>query len=323
MVHYHLGNVLQAQKKPAEAAQAYRTAIALKPTYAPAHCNLGNSLMDLDQLAEAEAAYRKAFALDPKLTRAQYNLGIALEYQDKPAQAEKAYIKVLALEPQHAEAHCNLGNALKNQGRFAESLQEFHRGHELGSKQSTWRYPSEQWLRNAERFAELEPKLPAILQGREAPANPGEAVTLAWMCQKKKLPLASARLYADAFRADPQLAADLSARRRYSAAKSAALAAAGQGEDAARLPDKVAAMCRRWALGWLRDELKAYETLATQNNPATVRTILQRLKNCQHDPDLASLRDKDAVEKLPPAERDACRKLWNDVADLLQRARAK
>jgi hypothetical protein len=34
------------------------------------------------------------------------------------------------------------------------------------------------------------------------------------------------------------------------------------------LPDKVAAMFRRWALGWLRDDLTVYANLAGQNNPA-------------------------------------------------------
>jgi hypothetical protein len=41
------------------------------------------------------------------------------------------------------------------------------------------------------------------------------------------------------------------------------------------------------------------------------------------DKDLASIRDKDAVAKLPIDEREACRKLWADVAELLQKVREK
>ena len=78
-------------------------------------------------------------------------------------------------------------------------------------------------------------------------------------------------------------------------------------------------MFRRRALGWLRDDLAAYSKIAQQNNPAAMKAIRQRLTHWQHDPDLASLRNKDAVDKLPEAERDACRKLWADVAALLQR----
>ena len=49
----------------------------------------------------------------------------------------------------------------------------------------------------------------------------------------------------------------------------------------------------------------------------------QILQFWQKNPDLAGLRDKDAVDKLPEAERDACRKLWADVAALLRRTQEK
>jgi eukaryotic-like serine/threonine-protein kinase len=144
------------------------------------------------------------------------------------------------------------------------------------------------------------------------------------MCQQhQKRHVAAARLYADAFAAEPKLAADLNAQHRYHAACSAALATAGQGEDARLLPDKVVAMFRRWALGWLRDDLTAYRKIAQQSNPAVKRAIQQRLAHWQRDLDLAGLRDKDAVDKLPEAERDACQKLWADVAALLKRTQEK
>jgi hypothetical protein len=38
------------------------------------------------------------------------------------------------------------------------------------------------------------------------------------------------------------------------------------------------------------------------------------------DPDLAGLRDAGALKRLPPAERQECRALWQEVADLLRRA---
>jgi serine/threonine-protein kinase len=240
-------------------------------------------------------------------------------------EAEAAYRKAIDFKPDYALAHCNLGDALKRQGRFAESLAAYRRGHELGSKQPGWRYPSLQLVRTAERFVALEKKLLAILAGEESPANPGEALVLASMCQQphNKRYAASARLYADAFAAEPKLAADLKAQHRYNAACSAALAAAGQGVDARSLPDKVAAMFRRWALGWLRDDLTAYSKSAEQNDPAAKRAIQQRLTHWRCDPALASLRDNDAVDKLPQAERDACRKLWADVANLLERTQQK
>ena len=49
----------------------------------------------------------------------------------------------------------------------------------------------------------------------------------------------------------------------------------------------------------------------------------QALRHWQKDPALASLRDKDALAKLPEPERDTCRKLWAEVDALLERAQPK
>ena len=66
-------------------------------------------------------------------------------------------------------------------------------------------------------------------------AGAAERIELASFCRwYKRLYAAAACFYADAFANDPNLAADLRQQHRYNAACSAALAAAGQGEDAWR-----------------------------------------------------------------------------------------
>jgi hypothetical protein len=51
------------------------------------------------------------------------------------------------------------------------------------------------------------------------------------------------------------------------------------------------------------------------------RTAAQgALRYWQKGPDLAGLRDQDALAQLPEAEQVACRKLWADVKALLHRA---
>src|SRR5262249_5087763 len=159
---------------------------------------------------------------------------IALDDKGQLDEAVAEYRQAIRLKPDYAEAHCNLGIVLRQQGRFDEALACLRRGHELGSKQPGWDYPSVQWVRDAERLLALDRKLPAILTGEETPANPGEAIALAGMGQQphQKRYVASARLYAEAFAAEPKLAADLNQQHRYNAACSATLAAAGQGEDA-------------------------------------------------------------------------------------------
>jgi serine/threonine-protein kinase len=276
-------------------------------------------------LDEAVAELRQAIALGPKDGQAHYDLGNALRDKGQLDEALAEYREAIQLKPDFAEAHCNLGGVLKRQGRFDESLASYRRGHELGSKQPAWRYPSAQWVHGAEQLIVLDKKLPAILRGEGAPANPGQAVVLASMCQQpdKKRFAAAARLYADAFAAEPKLPADLNRQLRYNGARSAALAAAGQGEDARRLPDKVAAMFRRWALGWLRDDLQAYARYARQNNPRRSQAIGEMLAQWRRDPDLASVRDPQSLDRLPVDERSGWESLWRDVDRLADRVASK
>ena len=49
----------------------------------------------------------------------------------------------------------------------------------------------------------------------------------------------------------------------------------------------------------------------------------QTLLHWQTDPDLAGVRDKSALAKLPEAERPEWAKLWADVAALLVKAGPK
>src|SRR5204863_11568 len=126
-------------------------------------------------------------------------------------------------------------------GQLAEGLASLKRGHELGSKTPGWPYPSADWLRQAEelvRKAKTAPpvsadRVRAILKGMAQPADTIERLALAQLCRgQEQLYAAAARFYAEAFTADPKLAADLKAAHRYAAARAAALASVGQGKDA-------------------------------------------------------------------------------------------
>src|SRR5262249_12652590 len=113
----------------------------------------------------------------------------------------------------------------------------------------------------------------------------------------------------------PELSADVNEQHRYNAACSAALAA-GQGEDARLLPDKVAAMFRRWTLGWLREELAAYDKIDPQSNSAMKQTIREWLAHWQRDPNLAGVREPEQLAKLPTAEQEEWRRFWAGVANM-------
>jgi tetratricopeptide (TPR) repeat protein len=304
-----------------EAIACYKKAIALDPKKVEAHSNLGLALARKGQVDEAIACFRQAIDLDPRYASAHYNLGLALWEKGKLDEAIACYRKAIALEPKNAEAHCNLGHTLRRLGRFAEALASLKRGHDLGTKRPGWSYPSAQWVRQAEGMAALEGKLPAFLKGEFQPKDTAERFRLAEVCTGKKLHHAATRLYVAAFAADPKQADDLRAAHRYNAACSAALAAAGQGEDAARLDDKQKARLRTQALDSLRADLALRRQQLESGQPAGRAAVQRALRHRQKDSDLAGIRDKVALAKLPAEERAAWEKMWADVAALLKRAK--
>jgi serine/threonine-protein kinase len=348
----NLGITLKAQRRYPEAESAYREALRLGPDFAEAHVNLGVILCDVHhrypeaeaefhealrlqpdspeahsylaaalgaqgRLKEAEAECHEAIRLRSDLPVAHYSLGKALSGQARYPEAEAAFRRALRLRPDVAEAHCELSVTLEKQGRFAEALESLRQGHTLGSKVPGWPYPSAEWVRQCERLVELDRNLPDVLRGSADPAGAAERIEFASLCrQYKGLSVSATRLYADAF-ADPQLAPSLRDRHRYGAACSAAPAAAGQGEDAKALPDKVVVMLRRQALQWLRTDLARHARMAGREEPAVRRAVHKQLTHWQRDTDLASVRDAAALAKLPEAEREAWRQLWTDVAVLL------
>jgi predicted ribosomally synthesized peptide with SipW-like signal peptide len=321
LAHCNLGNALAAQRRFPEAGAAYREAIRLKPDDHSAHDNLGIALAAQGRSEEAEASFREAIRLKPDAFRAHYNLGNILREQGRLPEAEAFFCETLRLKPDFPEAHCNLGQVLRRQGRFADALASLRRGDELGRKTSGWSYPSARWVRQCERLLELDGKLPGVLAGEARPADAAEQVELAALCrQYKRLYASSARLYLAAFAADPKLATDLRLQHRYNAACAAALAGCGRGEDARNRPEKAALTHRRQSLIWLRADLTAYAELAKRDDPAARQIVRQRLEHWQVDTDLAGVRAKDALDKLPEDERKQWHQLWADVAALLQQA---
>jgi serine/threonine-protein kinase len=174
----------------------------------------------------------------------------------------------------------------------------------------------------AEELVKREAKLPDFLAGKGPPADNRERLGLLAICQLQRRCVAAARLYADAFAADAKLADDLKASLRYNAACNAALAAAGQGIDADKLDDKERARWRKQAIQWLRADLDGWDKRLAAGMPEVRQTVRETLQNWQRDADLAGVRDPQALMKLPAAEQEVCRKLWADVAALLQKAAA-
>ncbi len=319
--YINFGVLLGRQGKLAEAETAFRKALELKPDFAEGYSNLGKIRSEQGKHAEAEAAFRKAIQLKPDYALAHCNLGYSLRDQGKLAEAEAAFRKAIELDPKDADARYLLGFTLQDQEKFREALQAIRRGHELGSRQPGSIYHSTETLRKAESFADLNARLPALQKEQEKPKDARERLALAQLCQlHKKLFVASARWYREAFAAAPRLADDLNAGHRYNAACAAALAGCGQGRDADKLDAKERARLRQQALDLLRADLEAYRQVLEKSAGKAGPAIAQRMQHWLQDGDFARVRGEKTPAKLPEPERKEWQKLWQEVEALRQRA---
>jgi serine/threonine-protein kinase len=324
LAHYSLGVALCDYRRDYDGAiAAFQEALRLRPGDAKTHYNLGVAFEGKGLPDEAIAAYRQAIALDPKEAQAYCNLGGALARKGSVDEAIAVWRKAVLLRGDFAEAHCNLGHALRQQGQFVEALAELRRGHELGSRVRGWRYPSARWVRDCERLLELDRRLPAVLSGQDRPAA-GEWLEFAGLCsQYKRFAAGAAHCYGEAFAAKPELGEDLEHQHRYNAARAAALAGCGRGKDDPP-PDEAARACwRKQALDWLRADLTLWAKRLDSGKPEARAAVQQALRHWRRDPDLAGLRDKDALSRLPEAEREVYLELWDAVDALLLRARSR
>jgi serine/threonine protein kinase/Flp pilus assembly protein TadD len=318
--HCNLGTALGRQGLGDEAIAAYRRAVRLKPDLVPAHFNLGLALTAQGRFDQAVAALRRAIALKPVDPLPHYDLGNALWGLGRLDAAVDAYRRAIALKPDYAEAHCNLGDALRHQGKFARALAAYRRGHAVGSRRPHWTYPSARWLRRCRRQLELAARLTAVLRGEAAPATAAERSEYGEVCYYQQLYVAAARLWADAFRADPKLAEDVKEAYRYHAACAAARAGGAAGKGGEKLTDTERARWRRQALAWLRADLVLRARQLGSGKAKDRREVRQKLRHWQWDSNLAGLRDREAMARLPADEQQVCKQLWGEVKALLAKA---
>jgi serine/threonine-protein kinase len=205
--------------------------------------------------------------------------------------------------------------------QFQEAAAVLKKAGELFPEGTRGREQARQQRQQCQRFVILDARLPAILMGTEQPASAAEQVEMARLCNLKKLYSSASRLYADAFARRPQLAEGPRPGYRYNAACSAALAGCGRGEDSAEPGDAERARWRALARQWLRADLDAWAKDLKSGLAADRAKVYMTLARWREDPNLAGLRDPDALEKLPPAEGQECCRLWGDFDALLKRAR--
>jgi serine/threonine-protein kinase len=183
------------------------------------------------------------------------------------------------------------------------------------------------------------PNLHAFLEGKYQPIDNDERLALLGVCQSRNLHAAAATILADAFAADPSLADRLTAQcsalasrandsynrtqslknaPRLLAARSAALAGSGICEDRAKPNEADRQHWREQSRRWLEEDLDAW-THSSIIDPVVATDVRTRMLTLwQSDPDLAPVRDPEALAKLPPNERANWGAFWKKVMALIQ-----
>jgi serine/threonine-protein kinase len=188
----------------------------------------------------------------------------------------------------------------------------------------------------------IVPNLPAFLQGKHQPQENDERLALLAICQAQGLFGRCAQLYTDAFAADPSFAgastaecarraatekerndriSALKTEPRYLAARCAALAGCGLGEDGPTLNDAERTRWRRQAREWLRADLVAWANALQTDSQASRDLAKEMLTLWLIEPDVARLREPGALMNLSTEERKEWALLWSEVRLALSKVR--
>jgi serine/threonine-protein kinase len=134
------------------------------------------------------------------------------------------------------------------------------------------------------------------LEGKYEPRDNTERLILLGACRFKNQTCAAAQLYAEVFAANPTLADDQRFSHRYNAARAAALAGCGQGQDAAGLGATERKRWRDQAREWLGADLASWGKALDRDPAAARESVRQRLPKWRVDDDLAGLREPTELE---------------------------
>jgi tetratricopeptide (TPR) repeat protein len=342
--HFNLAEVQAGSGGINEAIGHYREALRIDPDFAYAHYHLAvallakgrrdevledypsgvESLNKLRGLAQAEATayYWQAYLNDPAWVAARNSLRIPNADGARLDEAIDHYRQAIRLEPRWDRPHGGLGQALLAKRQFAAADAALARCLELlPSKEAELRGNLERLRERCRRLMALDGRLADIVRGTDTPAA-DECLDAAELCFVNGHHAPAARLYAEALAAAPRVTEDLPAGHRFNAARAAALAGLRRADDPAEPGEPERERLRNQAREWLRQDLSGWAAKVDSGQSVERLQARRALSPWRDEPDLAGLREPEALDRLSPAERRQWRSLWGEVDVLIQRARA-
>jgi tetratricopeptide (TPR) repeat protein len=320
----NMGTVLRELGDLAGAEAACREAIRLDPDSAVSHATLGSILRDRGDLDGAIAAQREAIRLDPRDYVGHFNLGNALRDRGDLTGAAAAYREAIRIDSEPIRGHLALGQALLEAGDAAGAVAAFRaatrqtsadyrayllladaltsQGDLSGAASELQAAPDSPAIRaaraRAERRLAMSTALPRLAAGTLSPRTPADALAAA---EVSLLPVhrrygLAYRLYSEMLAADPELPV---VPTRYDAAGAAVQLAAGRDPGGPVDPAKSARLHEQ-ARTWLKEAVAA---------DPDARAARRRLL----DPVFAPVREPAGLAALPPAEREAWERFWDEL----------
>jgi serine/threonine-protein kinase len=310
--HFHLGVHFGQMGRHDEAVTALRKATELAPAERAARLLLASELAAAGRRPEAIALLQNEAARGPAHTWVLLKLGQLLRADGRPEEAARAFERLAAHEPRMIHGWEGLAAARLDQGHFNEARAATKRllALPLGEAQ---RREQQRQIALCDSLLAVAPRLPAILDGRDRPADIATQRAVAeWCLKHKRRPVTAAALYSSALSAQPSLADDLEAGNRFHAA-CAAVRASG------KLDDRRRSALRKQALDWLTVEHDAWAERHRLGKPKDRTVIAWALRSWLGNEDLAGVRDEQALARLPLDERRAWQALWDRVKTLAAR----
>ncbi len=127
LAHMHLGVIQLTRRRPQEAIQHFRRALAHAPQNAQVHSYLATALSSSGQFQEAVQEFEQAAVLGPLAARDHVNWASALVRLGMPEQGIDHYREAIRLNPRLAPAHYQLGQTFEMLGRKNEAIQQYKR----------------------------------------------------------------------------------------------------------------------------------------------------------------------------------------------------
>ncbi len=224
----------------AEAAEAFRAALAANPESVPAHIDLAAALVALGDAAGAVAELRRALELEPRNPTARYNLALLLGAAGDPAAAARELAAAVESSPRDPGIRLAYAQALAAAGRTDEALAAFRVALDQNPTSGPARLGEAQMLVRLGRYADAAGRL------REAIETAPEDAEIAYALAKllAAAPDPAARDGATAIDLATQLDASLPGVRS-AEVLALALAEAGRCAEAAAAQRRAAAAARQ------------------------------------------------------------------------------